>query len=133
MPKCGSETYAAPVSDLVPTENTDGHGAARRLICTRLDQLAAVAYSALAVPLVLNEAATVKDGAVGLIGLAAVGWAIAARRRRPVPALALCLAGLGLFALAVPRASVVGFGGLVAVVYAVAASATARLAATALA
>src|SRR4051812_33550139 len=132
MPRTLFGTYAAPVSASLRIEKTDDQAATRRAIWTRLDRVAAVAYSVVAVPLILNEAASVQGGAVAFAGLALVGSAIAVRRSRPVPSVALCLAGLGLLAVAMPRASVVGFGGLVAVVYTVAASATVRVAATAL-
>src|ERR1700712_208231 len=88
---------------------------------TRLDQFAAAAYGLLALPLVLNEAAGPARALAAVSGLAGVSLPIAERRTRPVAAFVLAVIGLTLIAVSAPRAAVVGFVALAAVLYSVAA------------
>jgi signal transduction histidine kinase len=100
---------------------------------TRLDRWAAVAYGLLALPLVLNEATGQLPAIAAVTGLAAVCLPIAERHTRPTAAFLLAVIGLALIAVAAPRAAVVGFVALAAILYCVAALCPGRTAVAALA
>jgi signal transduction histidine kinase len=93
-----------------------------------LDAVAAAGYAVVVLLVLLNESSGPAGFLAAPIGVLAFAGPIVLRRRRPIMAVLLVLAGLGVVGLIEPRSSVLGLVPLAYVLYAVAAGARPRTA-----